>query len=82
MQASLRDGPFWEYGLRYERAPAVGLGTGAPENRLSAIASWLPSEFLRLRAQLAGDRLPDGRDGFEGLLQVEFSIGAHGAHPF
>ncbi len=82
VQASLRDGPFREYGLRYERAPAVGLATGAPENRLSALASWLPSEFLRLRAQVAWDRLPDGRDGFEGLLQVEFSIGAHGAHPF
>jgi len=82
LQASVRQGPYWEYGARVERAPATGLATGAPEVRVAALGSWLPSEFERLRGQLAWDRLPGGRDGIEALLQVEFAIGAHGAHPF
>jgi hypothetical protein len=82
LQASVRQGPYWEYGARAERAPATGVGTGAPEVRFAALGSWLPSEFQRLRAQLAWARLPGGLDGVEALLQAEFAIGAHGAHPF
>jgi hypothetical protein len=82
LQASVRHGPYWEYGVRAERAPATGLGTGAPEVRFAALGSWLPSEFQRLRTQLAWARLPGGQDGIEALLQAEFAIGAHGAHPF
>jgi hypothetical protein len=82
LQASVRDGPYWEFGARAERAPATGLATGAPEVRYAALATWLPSEFQRLRGQLAWARLPGGQDGLEALLQVEFAIGAHGAHPF
>lgn len=78
-QAVYRDGPFLEYGARYERAPAP---SGGPENRVSALASWLPSEFERLRLQVSYDRLPGGLDGLEALLHLEFIIGAHGAHPF
>jgi hypothetical protein len=37
---------------------------------------------MRLRLQLAYDRLPQGRDGLEALLHLEFAIGSHGAHPF
>jgi hypothetical protein len=78
-QAVLRDGAYAEYGVRVERAPAEG---GGPEARASALAAWLPSEFERLRLQLSYDRLAGGRDGLEALLQLEFAIGAHGAHPF
>jgi hypothetical protein len=81
-QVVWRAGPFFEYGARYERAPALGLGTGAPEHRASALASWLPSEFQRLSLQVSYDRLPGGEDGLEALLGLEFVIGAHGAHPF
>jgi hypothetical protein len=79
VQAVWRDGPYFAYGARYERAPAVG---GGPEHRVTALATWLPSEFQRYRLQVAYDRLPGGLDGFEALLQAEFAIGAHGAHPF
>ena len=88
VQAVYRDGPFWEYGVRGEIAPAVLPGTtlapsgSGEEYRCSALAVWLPSEFQRIRAQLAWDRLPGGRDGLEALLQLEFVIGSHGAHPF
>jgi hypothetical protein len=79
VQALLRDGPYFAYGVRYERAPAVG---GGPEHRASALLSWLPSEFERFRLQVSYDRLPGGTDGIEALLHFEFAIGAHGAHPF
>lgn len=79
VQAVWRTGPFLAYGGRYERAPAV---EGGPEHRLSALASWMPSEFLRFRLQGGYDRLPGGRDGVEALLHAEFAIGVHGAHPF
>ncbi len=78
-QAVYRDGPFFAYGARYERAPALG---GGPEHRVSLLASWLPSEFQRLRVQVSYDRLPGGQDGFEALAGLEFAVGAHGAHPF
>ena len=78
VQAVWRDGPYFAYGGRYERAPAVG---GGPEHRASALASWLPSEFQRVRLQVSYDRLPGGTDGLEALLHLEFAIGAHGAHP-
>jgi hypothetical protein len=78
-QAVLRDGPYFEYGVRYERAPAL---TGGPEHRASLLAGWLPSEFQRLRVQVSYDRLPGGQDGLEAILQAEFAVGAHGAHPF
>lgn len=88
LQAVYREGPFYAFGARGELAPAVVPGTtlvepgGGTEARLTALAEWLPSEFQRLRAQVAWDHLPDGRDGFEGILHLEFIIGAHGAHPF
>ncbi|GEJ59264.1 hypothetical protein [Anaeromyxobacter diazotrophicus] len=88
LQAVFRDGPFYAYGVRGELAPAVVPGTtlvtsgSGTERRVSALAEWLPSEFQRLRAQVAWDHLPGGRDGFEATLHLEFVIGAHGAHPF
>jgi len=88
LQAVFRDGPFYAYGLRGELSPAAVPGTtlvlpdSGTERRLSALAEWLPSEFQRTRAQVAWDHLPDGHDGFELTLHLEFVIGAHGAHPF
>jgi hypothetical protein len=88
LQATYRDGPRRLYGLRGEVTPAavpgttdVGPGSGT-ERRLSALVAWMPSEFQRLRAQVAWDRLPGSVDALEALLQVEFVIGAHGAHRF
>ena len=78
-QALWRTGPFLACGGRYEWAPAVASG---PEHRLTALASYMPSEFLRFRLQGSYDRLPGGRDGVEALLHAEFAIGVHGAHPF
>ncbi len=78
-QAVWRASRLWAVGGRYDDAPAVG---GGREQRWSALATYLPSEFMRLRLQGSWDRLPGGRDGPEVILHLEFAIGAHGAHPF
>ena len=41
-----------------------------------------PSEFSQLRGELRHRRYAGGIDATEGLLQLQFAIGAHGAHPF
>jgi hypothetical protein len=75
-------GPHLGLGLRQEWAPAAGEGGEGREHRTSLLGGWFPSEFQRVRLQLSHDRLPGGRGGLEALLQLEFGIGAHGAHPF
>jgi hypothetical protein len=77
-----RPSPFYGFGVRYEQAPSAAEDAPGTERRLGGVLAYLPSEFQRLRLQLSWDRLPDGRDGFEAILHVEFGIGAHGAHPF
>ena len=82
-QAVYRPGQRFSYGVRYEHAPGAAEGVdGGVERRLSALVGWMPSEFQRVRLQGGWDRLPDGTDGWEAILAIEFSIGAHGAHAF
>ncbi|WP_242342735.1 hypothetical protein [Anaeromyxobacter terrae] len=81
-QAFWRQGSYFGYGARYEWAPSAGEAEAGTEQRVAALAAWLPSEFQRIRLQVAYDRRPGGQDGLETLLQLEFGIGAHGAHPF
>jgi len=81
-QAFWRQDAFLGYGVRYEEAPAAGISAPGTERRVGAVLDWYPSEFSRIALEGSYDRLPGGRDGFEGLLHFEFGIGAHGAHPF
>ncbi len=70
----------WYFGGRYdysERLDREGHDSGA-----SAVATFWPSEFAQIRAQY---RLTDYAEQIranELLLQLQFAIGAHGAHPF
>ena len=41
-----------------------------------------PSEFSIVRGQYRRTQYAEGIDANELLLQLNFSIGAHGAHPF
>ncbi len=55
--------------------------------RLSADLTWFPSEFSKLRLQYNHDFLEashflGGRDVDSVFLQLEFALGAHGAHKF
>jgi hypothetical protein len=55
----------------------------ATPSRISVMADWSPSEFSRLRAQVAWDDARDSDDADEQwLLQYIHAIGAHGAHKF
>ena len=77
-----RQGAYLGYGARYDEAPAAGEAAPGTERRYSALATWFPSEFQRLRLQVSYDARPGGQDGFEALLGLELGIGSHGAHPF
>jgi hypothetical protein len=79
-QAFWRIDRFVGVGARYERAPADA--GGGDEQRLVGVFAWLPSEFERIRLEASHDVLPGGVKAFTVLANLEFGIGAHGAHPF
>ena len=48
----------------------------------SAVLTYWPSEFSQMRGQYRRTNYGDGPAANEFLFQFQFSIGAHGAHPF
>jgi hypothetical protein len=48
----------------------------------SLVLTYWPSEFSQIRGQLRRTRYGENRTANELLFQFQFSIGAHGAHPF
>ena len=48
----------------------------------SLVLTYWPSEFSQIRGQLRRTHYAEGQTANELLLQVLFTIGAHGAHPF
>lgn len=48
----------------------------------SIVLTYWPSEFSQVRGQLRRTRYAEGTTANEFLFQFQFSIGAHGAHPF
>lgn len=81
-QAVWRQDAHYGYGARYDDGPSAGEAAPGRERRWSGVGLWYPSEFERVRLQLTYDRRPQGQDGVEALLGLEFIIGSHGAHPF
>ncbi len=71
----------WFVGGRYDYSQrardANQLDRGA-----SAVLTYWPSEFSQIRGQYRFTRYAEGINANELLLQVQFSLGAHGAHPF
>jgi hypothetical protein len=71
----------WYAGLRYDRADrpdqAAVLDTG-----VAAVLTFWPSEFSLVRGMYRRTRYAQSETANELLLQVQFAIGAHGAHPF
>jgi hypothetical protein len=76
-------GQRWFTGLRLDSAPRPQ-APGAPTDRgISATLTFWPSEFSQLRGQLRRTKYGDlDKSVTELLLQLQFSIGAHGAHTF
>ncbi|HEY6211540.1 MAG TPA: hypothetical protein VIW45_04605, partial [Vicinamibacterales bacterium] len=71
----------WFVGARYDRS-------GRPENASltdtggSVVLTYWPSEFSQVRGQYRRTNYATGDLANELLFQFQFSIGAHGAHPF
>ena len=88
--------PRWRVGYRYDRLShgtvSNGLGLTAADapllltdhnpSRNTLMADWSPTEFSRIRLQLAADKSRAGVTDNQILLQYIFSLGAHGAHTF
>ncbi|MEY5098611.1 MAG: hypothetical protein RJA36_1330 [Pseudomonadota bacterium] len=84
--------PRWRLGLRTEAlnagAPDYGInapllaGAGHQPSKRSLMLDYSPSEFSRLRLQLAQDRARAGAADRQLFLQYQMSLGAHGAHGY
>jgi hypothetical protein len=84
--------PHWRVGLRTERLnpgnPNFGINTallsgdGFHPHKNSVMVDYSPSEFSRVRLQLARDNARDGRADNQLFIQYQMSLGAHGAHSF
>lgn len=72
----------WHSGFRFDQLGLPASDTVAKGARHSVMVMFTPSEFSRVRLQ--GQREKVDLDGpvYEAMLLLEFSIGAHGAHPF
>ena len=71
----------WFVGARLDRsdhADAVLLR----DRSESVVVTYWPSEFSQARGQYRVTRYGEGATAHELLFQLQFSIGAHGAHPF
>ena len=77
----------WFFGGRFDRSdvlptlvvlnPLIVRDTGG-----SLVLTYWPSEFSQIRTQLRRTHYGDNLTANELLFQFQFSIGAHGAHPF
>ena len=84
--------PYWRVGLRTERldpgTPDYGLNAasfaadGYKPRKNTLMLDFNPSEFSRVRLQLAQDRSRQGITDNQLFLQYQMSLGAHGAHSF
>jgi len=88
--------PRWRAGYRYDRLShgtvSNGIGLTAADapllladynpTRNTMMLDWSPTEFSRIRLQLAQDKSRAGVTDNQVLLQYIFSLGAHGAHLF
>ncbi len=71
----------WFGGVRLDHSERRE-GGGFADNGASAILTFWPSEFSQLRAQYRFTDYAEGAQANELLFQLQFNIGAHGAHPF
>ena len=86
------NGPRWRVGLRTERLdpghtsfdanPALFDSAGYKPHKNALMLDFNPSEFSRVRLQLARDNSRNGLPDNQLFLQYQMSLGAHGAHGF
>jgi len=71
----------WFVGARFEIADHADDTTVHDSGTAATLTFW-PSEFSQLRTELRRRLYAGGETADEILLQLQFAIGAHGAHPF
>ena len=71
----------WWAGGRYEFSDHADDATQRDKGGAVTLTFW-PSEFSQVRCELRRRRYAGGVTANEAMLQLQFSIGAHGAHPF
>ena len=71
----------WFVGGRYDRSDRAD-DASLLDKGGSAVLTYWPSEFSQVRGQYRRTDYADGPAANELLFQFQFSIGAHGAHPF
>ena len=80
--------PDWVAGLRFDYAASNGDSRGDPlrdtRYRLSPNVTWYPTERSKIRFQYNRDWAQSVKHGNADtvMLQLEYSLGAHGAHKF
>ena len=84
--------PGWRVGLRTEQLdpgrPDYGInsaslaGSGYRPRKNTLMLDYNPSEFSRVRLQVARDAARDGHPDNQLFLQYQMSLGAHGAHSY
>ena len=84
--------PNWRLGLRTERlnpgTPDYGINAASFTNsayqpsKNTLMLDFNPSEFSRVRLQLAQDKSREGLADTQVFLQYQMSLGAHGAHSY
>lgn len=71
----------WFVGGRYDRSDRAQFANLTDKGGSVLLTYW-PSEFAQIRGQYRFTRYAENIDAHELLMQVIFSLGAHGAHPF
>ena len=71
----------WFVGGRYDYAQRARNHNQLDRGAAATLTYW-PSEFSQIRGEYRFTRYAEGIDANELLMQVQFSLGAHGAHPF
>ncbi|MDQ5857295.1 MAG: hypothetical protein M3542_03330 [Acidobacteriota bacterium] len=71
----------WFAGARYEFSDRADHDTLRDRGEAVTLTFW-PSEFSQIRGELRRRRYAGGITASEAFLQLQFSIGAHGAHSF
>ena len=73
----------WFVGARLDRADRFSEDRRFGDRGISGTITFWPSEFSQLRGQYRRTKFGEGGPAFnEFLLQLQFAIGAHGAHVF
>ena len=71
----------WFVGARYEFSDRASDANARDRGEAVTLTFW-PSEFSQVRGEYRRRRYAEGVEANEALIQLQFSIGAHGAHPF